>query len=98
VLDGLRVAQRGADVVVLGLGIGVTGVDVDQAVRRELSLVGAFGSVPADWLDAVDLIAAGRVTGAGIVSHELSVAEGAEGFALLARHAARKIVIHPQEG
>jgi threonine dehydrogenase-like Zn-dependent dehydrogenase len=98
VTQGLRLARRGGEVVVLGLGIGTAGVDVDAAVRRELSLVGAFGSVPADWLDAVDLIASGRVTGAGIVSHELTVAEGPEGFALLAGHGARKIVIRPQEG
>jgi len=98
VADGLRLAQRGGDVVVLGLGIGRAGVDVDTAVRRELSLIGAFGSVPSDWLDAVDLIASGAVTGRDIVSHELSVAEGPEGFALLAGHAARKIVIRPQEG
>lgn len=98
VLGGLELADRGADVVVLGLGIGTTGVDVDTAVRREHSLVGAFGSVPADWLDAVDLVAQGRVTGRGIVSHEIPVAEGAEGFALLAERKARKIVIRPQEG
>jgi len=98
VTDGLRLAQRGGEVVVLGLGIGTAGVDVDTAVRRELSLIGAFGSVPADWLDAVDLIASGAVTGRDIVSHELSVADGPEGFALLAGHAARKIVIRPQEG
>jgi threonine 3-dehydrogenase len=97
VLGGLQLADRGADVVVLGLGIGTAAVDVDTAVRRELSLVGAFGSVPADWLDAVDLVAAGRVTGEDIVSHELPVKDGAEAFALLADRKARKIVIRPQE-
>jgi hypothetical protein len=37
------------------------------------------------------------VTGKGIVSHEVSVAEGADGFALLAERKARKIIIRPQE-
>jgi threonine dehydrogenase-like Zn-dependent dehydrogenase len=98
VADGLRLAQRGAAVLVLGLGIGAASVDVDSAVRRALSLIGAFGSVPADWLDAVSLIASRRVTGEGIVSHELPTADASEAFALLSGRRARKITIFPQEG
>jgi threonine 3-dehydrogenase len=95
VLDAIGLADRGADVVVLGLGIGTTPIDVDQAVRREISVVGAFGAVPPDWLDAIDLIAARRVTAAGIISHDVDLEDGEEAFALLAGAHARKVVIRP---
>jgi threonine dehydrogenase-like Zn-dependent dehydrogenase len=88
------VAPGGA-VVVVGLGIGAVDIDVDQLVRREWSLVGAFGSVPGDWLDALDLVAGGRVVGAGIVSHHYALGEAPEAFEALVQGRARKICIHP---
>lgn len=98
VREGIQLADRGGTVAVLGLGIGKVDVDVDAAVRREISLVGSFASIPADWLDAVELVGAGRVTGEGVVSHNVPLADGVEAFELLASRKARKVVIHPTEG
>jgi threonine dehydrogenase-like Zn-dependent dehydrogenase len=95
VREGIDLAERGASVVLLGLGVGSTAIDVDAAVRRELSVIGSFGHTPEDWLDAVDLVASGLVTGEGIVSHHLRIEEGPRAFELLASHAARKVIIHP---
>jgi threonine dehydrogenase-like Zn-dependent dehydrogenase len=98
VRGAIELADRGGTVAVLGLGIGEVGVNIDTAVRRELGLLGSFASVPADWLDAVELVAAGRVTGEGIVSHNVPLEDGVEAFELLASRKARKVVIHPTGG
>jgi threonine dehydrogenase-like Zn-dependent dehydrogenase len=58
-------------------------------------LVGAFGSVASDWLDALGLVTSGQVVGAGIVSHHYSLAQAPDAFEALVRGAARKICIHP---
>lgn len=98
VRGAIELADRGGTVAVLGLGIGKVEIDIDSAVRRELGLLGSFASVPADWLDAVELVGAGRVTGEGIVSHDVPLEDGVEAFELLASRKARKVVIHPTEG
>jgi L-iditol 2-dehydrogenase len=91
-----RLADRGATVVVLGLGIGPLELEMDAAVRRELSLVGGFGAIPEDWLDAVALMRSGAVTATGVVSHRVPIAEAPAAFELLAGHKARKAVLYPE--
>jgi L-iditol 2-dehydrogenase len=92
----IELAERGGTVVVLGLGIGSVVLEMDAAVRRELSLVGGFGAIPEDWLDAVALISSGAVTADGVVSHRVPIAEAPAAFELLAGHRARKAVLYPE--
>jgi L-iditol 2-dehydrogenase len=95
VATALELVAPGGTVVVVGLGVGAVDVDIDQLVRREVKVVGAFGSVPGDWLDALDLVASGLVVGAGIVSHTYRLPEAPSAFQALVRGEARKICIHP---
>jgi L-iditol 2-dehydrogenase len=96
VATAIRLADRGATLVVLGLGIGPVELEMDAAVRRELSLVGGFGAIPEDWLDAVALMRSGAVTASGVVSHRVPIAEAPAAFELLASHEARKAVLYPE--
>jgi threonine dehydrogenase-like Zn-dependent dehydrogenase len=95
VTAAIDLVAPGGSVVVVGLGVGGVECDIDQFVRREVSLVGAFGSVAGDWLDALDLVSSGQVVGAGIVSHHYSLAQAPNAFEALVGGGARKICIHP---
>lgn len=91
----IRLARPGGQVVTVGLGIGQIAMDMDTAVRQELALIGSFGSVPSDWLDARQLVVSGRVVGGGIVSHHFDLDGTPEAFRLLETGQARKVCIHP---
>lgn len=93
--QALRLAKKGGVVVVIALGIGERRVDIDTLVRSEVRLVGSFGSVQKDWLDALELLGSGLVRGGGIVSHWLPIDETPEGFDRLMSREARKVVIVP---
>jgi len=90
-----ELAARGGLITVAGLGIGPAELDVDQLVRREITISGSFGNTPQDWLDARDAIANGMVKGAGVVSHVAAFADAEHAFDLLVRHAARKVCLTP---
>lgn len=62
-----RLSAPGARIVAVGLGIGDLLVDVDALVRREVQLIGSFGHVAHDWLDALALMSSGQVVGDGII-------------------------------
>lgn len=95
VRNALALCAQGGTVVVVGLGIGAFEMDMDIAVRRELSVIGAFGSVAADWLDAIELLRTGAVTGAGIVSHHFELEDTEQAFKTLSAGRARKVCVYP---
>lgn len=94
----MQLAAPGAQVVVVGLGIGAWEWNVDSWVRGENTIVGAHGAAPSDWLRARDLIATRGVTGSGIVSHRYGLGRTPQAFEAMAAGAARKVLIYPNGG
>jgi threonine dehydrogenase-like Zn-dependent dehydrogenase len=93
--QAIGLVKKGGVVVVIALGIGAHGVDMDRLVRSEVRLVGSFGSVQKDWLEALELLGSGLVRGGGIVSHWLPLSETRSGFTRLLNREARKVIIRP---
>jgi len=95
--QSLDLVAKGGTVCVIALGIGRRHVDIDRLVRSEAKLIGSFGSVQGDWLDALELLGSGLVRGGGIVSHWLPLRDAETGFEKLVSHEARKVILQPGE-
>lgn len=95
VATAIEVCRAAGQVVVVGLGIGDFAVDVDHLVRSEVQVIGSFGHVVRDWMNAIDMVAAGQVVGDGIISHRLDLEDAEQAFELLASGEARKVCIYP---
>lgn len=91
-------AHKGGTVLVSGLGIGGVEIDADALVRREIRVVGAYGSSSVDWIEAVRLLDSGAVRDHGIVSHVFEIAEATQAFESLLSREARKVMIEPASG
>jgi len=65
--------------------------------RRGISVVNSYAGPPADMRTALDLIQAGDIDVASMVTHRLSLAETGEGFALVAGAGdSLKVIVEPQ--
>jgi L-iditol 2-dehydrogenase len=70
-------------------------VDANLVHYRELTLVGVNGSTPAQNKRALELIAAGEVPVADLITHRLPLAEVLEAIEIVARGEAIKVTIEP---
>lgn len=99
--QGLDSAERGATVLVFApTDEGVKfPLDINRFFwRLDRTLTTTYAGAPADHIQALDLIAAGRFRARDMVTHVLPLARIQEGFALVARgDASLKVVIEPQE-
>ena len=93
--QAMLLARPKAVVAAVALGIGEVEFDIDNLVRKEISVKGVYGNRPVDWLDAVTLINSGQITGRGIISHWMKLEDVNAGFQLLRAAKARKICITP---
>lgn len=95
----VALAAPGAIVVLQGLlgHLPARGIDLDRIVVNDLALRGALGS-PGVWPQVVALIAGGAVDPAAIVTHELPMSRFAQGFELVRRREAVKVVLRPDHG
>jgi L-iditol 2-dehydrogenase len=89
-----RMARRGGAIVHLGLLPGSEGVDVRRLTLMEIAFVGSYCYSMPDFVEAVDLLAAGRLGPLGWVE-ERPMSEGLEAFRAIdeGRAAAAKIVL-----
>jgi L-iditol 2-dehydrogenase len=76
---------RGADVIVVA----------NVVHYREVGIVGANGSSPAHNQQALELIAAGAVPVADLITHRLPLERTVEGIHTLARGEAIKVTVEP---
>lgn len=93
--QAIDLVAKGGTVLVIALGIGMHAVDADWLVRSEVRLIGSFGSVQGDWLDALELLGSGLVRDGGIISHWLPLSQTEAGFQKLLNREARKVIIYP---
>ena len=96
--DGLRMAARRGRVSFFG-GLpkdrSTITVDANLVHYRELGIVGANGSSPAHNQRALELIAAGAVPVADLITHRLPLEAAVEGIHTVARGEAIKVTIEP---
>jgi threonine dehydrogenase-like Zn-dependent dehydrogenase len=71
-------------------------VDATEVVRREIRLQGCHAYTSEDWTSAIDLIAAGDVSVAPLVTHVEPLHRLLEGFAVqVDKERAMKVVVTP---
>ena len=70
-------------------------VDSNLVHYRELMIVGAYGSSPAHNREALDLIAAGAVPVADLITHRLPLEGTLDAFGIVARGEGIKVTIEP---
>jgi len=71
-------------------------LDMNDLWKRGVNIIHSYAGPPADMRAALDLIAAGRIDVASMITHRLSLAETAEGFRLMLDDPdALKIIIRP---
>ncbi|GAA4106132.1 zinc-dependent alcohol dehydrogenase [Actinomadura miaoliensis] len=92
----VALARRGGRVVVTGIpGDPSDAVPTALLVTRALTLHTVFGAGPADWAYAVRAFDTGVLRPAGLVTHELPLAEFEKALALSASPGAGKVLLRP---
>lgn len=59
--QGLKVTARGGTLALVGLSDAATEFDVMDIINREIAIHGIYGYAPADYVQALDLVAKARV-------------------------------------
>lgn len=100
-VDALPLVRSGGRVVLVGLPVGPSTLDLGTLVLRELSLVGSVGHVSdEDTRTAVALLSSGRVDPAPLITHRLplqrAVDDGIAALAGTARATALKMLVSPR--
>jgi L-iditol 2-dehydrogenase len=66
--------------------------------RTEISLTSSYAGSPADYKEALDLIAGGKLKVSDMITHRLNLSEAALGFKLVAEaRESIKVIIYPQK-
>jgi L-iditol 2-dehydrogenase len=97
----LAIARRGSRVVVAGvLQKAYSLPHLPDFVQHELRLSGTTMYVPQDFREMIDLVSAGRISTAGMVTHVFDLADIEQVFALLEgrREGVFKIMLKVNEG
>jgi L-iditol 2-dehydrogenase len=98
--QAIKSVERGGTVLIFAL----TKDDVSLSIpvneffsRNEVTITTSYAGSPADYQQALDLIASKRVNVKDMITHRLSLAEAGEGFALVAEAKdCLKVIIEPQ--
>jgi L-iditol 2-dehydrogenase len=98
--QALRAVDRGGTVLCFATtdpGVALS-VPINEFWRNDVTLKPSYGNSPYDARVALDLIAAGRVPVADMITHRLPLEETAEGFRLMSTPGSEslKVVILPQ--
>ncbi|SDI37981.1 L-iditol 2-dehydrogenase [Actinokineospora alba] len=96
--DALQMTARGGRISFFG-GLPKTAptitLDSNLVHYRELAIVGANGSSPADNRDALDLIASGGVPVLDLITHRLPLSQVSEAIRIVAAGEGIKVTIEP---
>ncbi|MQA04462.1 MAG: alcohol dehydrogenase catalytic domain-containing protein [Streptosporangiales bacterium] len=92
----LRAARRRARIVQVGIRGSDLEVPWDLILYKELEVSSGFGSTPASWRRAMDLVAAGSVRLDGLVSDLVPLTEWRRAFALVGSPETIKVALDPQ--
>ncbi|MDI4644027.1 zinc-dependent alcohol dehydrogenase [Cohnella hashimotonis] len=93
----IRLLNPGGNLMNIGLGIDETILPINYAIRHEIEILGSFCYSRQDFQDAVDLLAAGKITEAGWTETR-SLSEGFQAFKQLVagQVTSGKILLIPQ--
>jgi L-iditol 2-dehydrogenase len=75
--------------------VRTTEIDVLQVMRKDMTWVGVVASVRRHWAEASRLIAAGRLNPEDLITHRLPLADALDGFDVLRRCEAVKVMYDP---
>lgn len=91
----LTLVRRRGRYVQVGLFGKPVAWDLDQLVYKELTATGSNASTPPSWLRAIELLRAGKVRTAPLITHTFPVTEWAKGFATFEDRAGVKTLFVP---
>lgn len=92
----VKVTKPGGQVAVVALG--TPGVfDYNQMVHKEIDLISSWRRQPSSWYRAINFVRAGRLPAGDVVTHQFSISEADQGFQLLLKRQAIKVLIVPED-
>lgn len=96
-LSALDLARPGGTVVVIGVHSDLEmPFPIGEVWRRNLTVVmGGSCNVQGHWAEVLDLVGAGRLDPAVIISHTMSLDEGVRAYEMFDKREAQKIVLKP---
>ncbi len=95
VSTALRAAARGARVVQVGILGRAVEVPLDMVLYKELTVTSGFASTPRSWRRALSLLAEGRVSFDGLITHQMPLAEWQQAFEMVGSPEAIKVALLP---
>jgi L-iditol 2-dehydrogenase len=87
--------RKGGTVNIFAAHSGTVPLNVEQLYHQELSLTSTYSSSPEDLRLGLDLIATREVRVDRLITHRLTLAQFAEGVALMRKHMAIKVYFRP---
>jgi L-gulonate 5-dehydrogenase len=91
----LSVASKGARVVLVSIYHGMTDIEPNTVVFKELKLLGSFDYRWIDFQNALELIAGERIATAPLITHRLPLSRIQEGIGLMQSRQAIKVLLEP---
>jgi len=93
--QAIRFARRGTNIVLVGNFYGPVPTELGLVQRRELNLVGTMNYVAADYEDAIQLIAAGRIKAKELITDYFPLERYADAYRHIDEHsdAVMKVMI-----
>mgnify|MGYP001195899164 CR=1 FL=1 len=94
---GIRLAEQllipGGKLVLIGIGDGKT--NNNTVVRNELTVIGSYRRQPSTWFRAISMLEKGHIDLKPFITHRLPLSRAEEGFGLLKRREAVKVLLIP---
>jgi L-iditol 2-dehydrogenase len=91
----LTLVRRGGRYVQIGLFGRPVAWDLDQVCYKELTVTGSNASVPSSWDRALRLMESGAVDTSALISHEFSILDWEEAFAVFESKQGIKTLLTP---
>ena len=91
----LTLVRRGGRYVQIGLFGRSIAWDLDQVCYKELTVTGSNATVPSSWDRALRLMESGAVDTGALISHEFSILDWEEAFAVFESKQGLKTLLTP---
>ena len=94
VQTALEITAGGGTLATLGLTRHVE-IDALQVMRKDMTWVGVVAAVRRHWVEAIRLVASGRLDPSALITHRLPLCDALDGFAALRAREAVKVMYDP---
>lgn len=95
VAQAVRIVRKRGHVTVVGIFPRRVEVPATSIVRREITLAGAYDARPANFEQAIGLIASGRIDAAGLITHRFPLEEAEKAFEVAKSRVGCKVLFVP---